>query len=224
MLHENLLPLELQFFAEDSAGAEGSAGGDSSGTDGNGNQSPASSTDKGNSGEKTFTQEQLSAVAATEKKQGKQSILNIFGVKTEKEAKEQAEAFKAWQDQQKDAETKLKEQESALGEANAKALAAENKLTCMMAGVTTDSVDDAMAIAMTKVTEDKDLKTVLEEMKKESKYKGFFGQGSSSSSSGTGTPDGHAGSKGSTGGEENMGARLGKMRPKQVSKSNFFTN
>lgn len=175
------------------------------------------------SGEKTFTQAQLSAVAATEKKQGKQSILNIFGVKDEKTAKEQAKAFKEWQDSQKTAEAKVKEQEEQISEANAKAAIAESKLSCVMAGVNKDSVDDVLAIAVTKVTDDKDLDDVLEEMKKEPRYKGFFGT-ESGSSKGTGTPDGHQGTGNAGGKTDNLGERLGKARQTSAKKSNFFTN
>ena len=221
MKYMNQMKYNLQFFAED--GGDGGSGDTGTGTEtdgetdaGTGNQNP----DK--TGEKTFTQAELSAVAATEKKQGKQSILNIFGVKDEKTAKEQAKAFKEWQDAQKTAETKVKEQEAQINEANAKALLAENKLTCIMAGVNKDSIDDAMAIAATKVTEDKDLNTVLEEMKKEPRYKGFFSTTDSSSSKGTGSPDGHQGT--GSGSTENIGERLGKARGAAPKKSNFFTD
>ena len=225
MKHHNLLDLDLQMFAEDSGSNEGTSGEPSNdGGDANGNQNPSdSNNEEDKAGAKTFTQAELSAVAATEKKQGKQSILNIFGVKSEKEAKEQAEAFKKWQNSQKDTEQRLKDSESNLAEANAKALAAENKLACVMAGVNTSSIDDVLAIASQKVTDDKGLSTVLEEMKKETKYSGFFTV-SDNSSRGTGTPDGHSGGAGSKGSTDNIGARLGKARAQEQKKSNFFRN
>lgn len=229
MKNDNLMKLNLQFFAEggdgdngagadDGAGA-GSQGGNDGGSQGN-QDNPAG--DAGKAGEnKTFTQAELSAVAANEKKQGKQSIMNLFGVKDEKEAKAQAEAFKKWQESQKDLETKLKDSQTSLNEANTKAAAAENKLTLMMAGVNKDSIDDALAIAALKVTDDKDLNAVIEEMKKEPKYKGFF---TTAGSSGTGNPDGHQGT-GAGGAGENIGERLGKLAVAGVpKKSNFFTN
>lgn len=201
------------------------AGGDQSNTNNNpqnqnqnsGNQSNPANGNGGETGTKTFTQDELSAVAATEKRQGKQSILNLFGVKTEKEAKEQAEAFKKWQESQKDAEQKLKDAQTAVTEAQQKAQAAEMKLACITAGVQKDSVDDILAIAATKVTDDKDLNAVLEEMKKDPKYKGFFG---TSSSSGTGSPAGHQGTGG--GSNENLGEKLGKKFAAAPKKSNFF--
>ena len=99
MKHKTLIPLNLQFFAADPAtggstegneGSESNEGTNDSGNE-NGDQSQSSSGEE--SGEKTFTQAELSAVATAEKKQGKQSILNIFGVKDEKTAKEQAKAL-----------------------------------------------------------------------------------------------------------------------------------
>lgn len=214
------MKLNLQFFAE---GGESSGDGGESTENNNDDSNNNEDQNSDKSGEKTFTQSELSAVAATEKKQGKQSILNLFGLKSEKEAKEQAEAFKKWQDSQKTTETKLKDQEVQISEANAKAALAESKLACIMAGVSKDSVDDAMAIAATKVTEDKDLTAVLEEMKKEPRYKGFFGTTDSSSSNGTGSPAGHQGT-GSTGAVGNIGERLGKAKHVESKKSNYFTN
>lgn len=230
MKNDALFKMNLQFFAEDGdgnngAGADGGTGaGNQGGNDGGsqGNQNnPAGDAGKPGENNKTFTQAELSAVAANEKKQGKQSIMNLFGVKDEKEAKEQAEAFKKWQESQKDLETKLKDSQTSLNEANSKAAAAENKLTLLMAGVNKDSIEDALAIAALKVTDDKDLNAVIEEMKKEPKYKGFF---TVAGSSGTGNPDGHQGT-GAGGAGENIGERLGKLAVAGVpKKSNFFTN
>ena len=229
MKNDELMKMNLQFFAEpDGNGGggtddAGSGTGNEGGADGGsqGNQSNPAGDGKTGETTKTFTQAELSAVAANEKKQGKQSIMNLFGVKDEKEAKEQAEAFKKWQESQKDLETKLKDSQTSLNEANTKAAAAENKLTLMMAGVNKDSIDDALAIAALKVTDDKDLNAVIEDMKKEPKYKGFF---TTNGSSGTGNPDGHQGT-GAGGAGENIGERLGKLATAGVTKkSNFFTN
>lgn len=226
MENKLLIPMDIQFFAEGEGTSSEGAGegtgtqGGSEGTQGNGDQNQGGQDDDKSGDEKKFTQSELSAVAATEKKQGKQSILNIFGVKNEKEAKEQAEAFKKWQESQKDAETKMKDAQTAASDAEQRAIAAEAKLACVTAGVQKDCIDDTLAIASTKVTEDKDLNTVLEEMKKEPRYKGFFV--ASGSSSGTGSSADHKTGAG-TGGTENIGARLGKAK-KTEAKSSFFTN
>ena len=219
------LGYNLQFFADDAGNSSDEGSNDDSNsnsvdsTQENGDQNQASSE----SGEKTFTQTELSAVAAAEKKQGKQSILNMFGLKDEKTAKKQAEEFKKWQESQKTLETKLKDQESDLNAATQRAQNAENKLALITAGVNQESVDDVLAIALLKVSDEKDLSAVIEEMKKEPKYKGFFGKnGGSNGSNGTGTPAGHQGT--GSGAKENLGERLGKARQGAAKKSNFFTN
>ena len=221
MKNQNLLKYNLQFFAEPGSDDSG-ASENLDNTSENGDQSQSDVDNKGESGDKTFTQAELSAIAANEKKQGKQSILNIFGVKDEKSAKEQAEAFKKWQESQKSAEQKLKDQEVTIAEANSKATAAENKLTCLMAGVNKDSLDDIMAIAVPKISDDKDLNAVLDEMKKEPRYKGFFT--TIAGSSGTGNAAGHQGTGSSNNGTDNIGERLGKNKAQEAKKSNFFTN
>lgn len=225
-MEKDLMKMNLQFFAEEDgagedAGTDDSTGaGDDSSNAGDQNQDNSGNAG-GESGEKTFTQAELSAVAAAEKKQGKAAILNMFGVKDEKTAKEQAKAFKEWQQSQKNTEEKLKDSEANLVEAEAKAQVAENKLACVMAGVNKDSIEDALAIATLKVTDDKDLNSVLEEMKKEPKYKGFFTT-DSSGSNGTGNPAGH-GSGTSSKGTENIGERLGKAKAVEAKKSNYFS-
>lgn len=214
------------FYAPDGAqgGAEGATGTGAEGTGttpegtgaGTGNQPPEEGA-----GEKTFTQAELSAVAATEKKQGKQAILNLFGLKDEKTAKTQAEEFKKWQESQKDTEQKLKDSQAAVSEAEERALAAEAKLACVEAGVDKDSIDDILAIAAQKVTDDKGLDAVLEEMKKEPRYAGFF-KTASSGSKGTGNPATPNGKGGSS--TDNIGARLGKKLASEPKKSNYFSN
>lgn len=215
-----LLPFNLQMFAEgDGEGAEGGEG-DGAGAEsgGEGNQDLGEGAKTG----ETFTQEQVNAIAAREKSQGRSAVFKMFGVKDEKAAKEQAEAFKKWQESQKDTEQKLKDAKANASDAEKRALAAEAKCACMAAGVQKESIDDALAIASLKVTDDKGLDAVLEEMKKEPRYQGFFGT-SSKGSSGTGTPDGHQGT-GKGGSAENIGARLGKSFSTAPKKSNFFTN
>jgi len=195
------------------ANGTGTEGTGTAGTGTNGSQQQAGATGK------TFTQEEMSAVAATEKQQGKSSVYKMFGVKDDKEAKAQAEAFKKWQDEQKTADQKKLDAEKAATDAEQRALAAENKLTCITAGVNKDSLDDALAIAILKVTEAKDLTAVLTEMKAQPKYKGFFEE--STGSKGTGNPANHPGS--GVGGNDNIGKRLAeKAVGSQPKKSSYF--
>ena len=216
MIKKGGLPLNLQLFAEDPAPAEGSQQNGAEG--GTGDQSQ-----QNNSGEKTFTQEEVNSIGATEKRQGKNSILKLFGCADEESAKKDAEEFKKWKENQLTDEQKRAETEAALQktakENEKRALAAENKLTVLMSGVNSESVEDALAIALTKVTEEKSLDKVLEEMKKEVKYSGFFGKGNSG---GTGSSGHHQAGNQSI---ANIGKRLGEKRVNSEPKtSSFFTN
>lgn len=215
---KKLLPINLQFFAEE-------GGSDDSGADNGSNGNEGGNQDQ-NSGEKTFTQSQVSAMMAKEKNEGKRSILKSLGFKDENEAKAAVNAYNAFinsgkTDEQKNADDVNKANEEK-NESLARAIAAENKLTCFEIGVNKDSVDDVLAIANTKVTDSKDLKTVLEEMKKDNRYSSFFKEDDGSSNSGTGVTPGH--SKGASSpniGE--LGKRLGEKNalPKD-NKSSFF--
>ena len=223
------LPYNIQFFADGDGtsgqttgtdGDTGNAGGEQNNTDA-GNQSQQTQGNEGtNSGatEKTFTQAELTATAAKEKSQGKNSVLKIFGCKDEAEAKAQAAAFKKWQDDQKTLEQKAHDAQAANAAVEARAQAAENKLICITAGVTSESLDDALAIAVLKVSDDKDLAAVLAEMKTQPKYKGFFAE----IGGGTGNSVDHK--KQGAGGTDNIGARLAKARTATApQKSTYFS-
>lgn len=174
---------------------------------------------------KTFTQDEVTAIGTREKNQGKNSILKMFGCADEKTAKAEAEEFRKWKESQKTDEQKRNEAEQQLkdsaAESEKRAVAAENKLTALSAGVTTESLDDALAIALLKVTDDKPLDKVFAEMKKEPRYSGFFGSGSSNNG-GTGSSADH--NKGQGGNKGNIGERLAQSRVASApTKSNFFT-
>lgn len=178
-----------------------------------------------NTGAKTFTQDEVNAIGTREKNQGKNSILKMFGCADEKTAKAEAEEFRKWKESQKTEEEKKNEAAQQLkdsaAESEKRAIAAENKLSALTAGVSAESIDDALAIALLKVTEEKPLDKVFEEMKKEPRYAGFFGA-SQSSSDGTGSSASH--NKGNQQNKDNIGERLAKSRvANTATKSNFFT-
>lgn len=196
------------------------------GTDPNGASTPkeGDQTHDNNSGAKTFTQEEVNTIGAKEKNQGKNSILKLFGCADEKAAKAEAEEFKKWKESHQTEEEKRSIAETQLkntaAENEKRAVAAENKLAALSAGVTTESLNDALAIALLKVTEEKPLEKVLEEMKKEPKYSGFFG--TSSNAGGTGRSADHNNNQGNNG--NNIGKRLAESRVKSApAKSSFFS-
>lgn len=174
-----LFPFTLQFFGEGDDGAND----DKSGADnGNGtdNTTPNQNggDDNGGKAEKTFSQSEVNRMMTREKQQGKQSVLNSLGFKTEEEAKNAFNLLKALTDSQKTAEQKAEENKNTAiqekASAEQRAIQAEAKLSCVMNGVNTEAVDDVLAIALTKVTDDKTLDDVLGEMKNEARYASFF--------------------------------------------------
>lgn len=223
------MPFRLQFFAEGDDGQSndnGQNGNENSNGDG-GEQNSSDNGGEQNKGEKTFTQKQVSDMMAKEKKQGKQSVLNALGFKSEQEAKDAVSLLKALQESQKSDEQKQEEaKKAALDEkekAEQRAIVAEAKLTCIENGVNKEAVDDVLVIAMAKVSDDKKLEDVIAEMKKEKRYSSFFTAEDGGSSNGTGSTPSHSSSKGSN--ENNYGKQLAeKFNAKKSveTKSKFF--
>lgn len=185
-------PYRLQFFAEgDSGNQNGNDSGNQNNNDGGSNDNNANQNGNDNNNDKsskTFTQDEVNRMMTREKQQGKQSVLNSLGFKTEDEAKSAFNLLKALTDSQKSAEQKAEEnkntaiQEKASAEKRAEL--AEAKLSCVMNGVNTEAVDDVLAIALGKVTDGKTLDDVIGEMKKEARYGSFFTTSNNNGSSG----------------------------------------
>lgn len=119
---------------------------------------------------KTFTQEEVTALLAKEKQQGKNSVLRALGLKSVEEAKTALESAKNKSNADKTAEEQAAEalnlEKTARTTAEANLLAANRKIAVMQAGFNPQFVDDVVAVASGKVTEDKDFDAVIEEMKK----------------------------------------------------------
>lgn len=221
-LLKEILPLNLQFFAEsdltnDDPTIE--------------SEDEKVETDQDESGtERTFTQKEVSAIMAKEKRQGKNSVLKNLGFNSEEDAKKAFNLLKALTDSQKTDEQKIidEKDEAAKGKdkAEERAIKAENKLACLMAGVSKDCIDDVLAIASAKVDEDNELSDVLEEMKKNKRYSLFFGESEETEDE---TDKGHKGTgakpknnKGDKGEPGNLGERLAKNSSKPAKKSSYF--
>lgn len=153
-----VLPLKLQLFAEPGEGG------------GEGGKVEEKKEDK------TFTQEELNSIAKKEKEEGKKAILKELGFEDVKTVKDGLAELKKWQETQKTEAEKaadiLKEKEKVANEANGKLKVVQAKLDAIKGGVNPKFVDDVVALAMIKVSDDKDLNAVLEEMKKT--YPNFF--------------------------------------------------
>lgn len=186
---------------------------------------------------KSFTQEQVNAIMAKEKKQGRNSVVTDFGFKTEAEAKAEMAAYSKWKESQKTEEQKASEKATADSqakvEAENRAKLAEAKVEAMVLGVKPNSVDDIIALAMNKLTDDGDLKTVISELK--SKYPSMFNDGASEDDKDKNEKK-TTGQKGTGGNVKNdakgskdeepkgLGARLAAQRGKSNKKSTYFGN
>ena len=179
---------------------------------------------------KTFTQSQVTRMMTKEKNQGRNAVYKELGIDP-KDTKAVAQ-FKAFMEAQKTEEQKVAEKQSAekqaLEEANQKAAIAEAKAEAMMLGIKKNYVEDAVALAMSKMTEDSDLKTILGELK--TKYPIWFeaGEDDEDDKGGKDTK-GKTGQKGTgssiknngkdTKGEnKGLGARLAAQRTKNAGK------
>ena len=232
LLENRTMLMNLQHFAEPSdqdKDDDQDGNGDDDDSDGD-DHDDDSDGEGGKDNEKKFTQAEMTATAAKEKKQGRAAAFREMGFKSEKEAKAQLEAFRKYQESQLTPEQKtaaqIQQANDDKSEAEKRAEAAENKLAAIQAGVKKDAVDDAVAIAMMKVEDGKSLEDVLGEMKTQPRYKGFFDgsddEDDNGGKGGTGTSVRHKSSKKD---EDGIGKRLGQAQANgnaASKKSSFF--
>ena len=125
---------------------------------------------------KMFSQEQLNRMMTREKNQGRNAVYRELGINP-KDSKAIA-MVKALIESQKTDEEKQKEKEDEntqkMNEAERRAQLAEAKAEAMMLGVKTQYVEDVVTLALAKMTEDSDLKTIIGEFK--TKYPVWFGE------------------------------------------------
>ena len=231
LLENRTMLMNLQHFAEPSDQDKDDDQDGNGDDDSDGDDHDDDSDDEGNKdNEKKFTQAEMTATAAKEKKQGRAAAFREMGFKSEKEAKAQLEAFRKYQESQLTPEQKtaaqIQQANDDKSEAEKRAEAAENKLAAIQAGVKKDAVDDAVAIAMMKVEDGKSLEDVLGEMKTQPRYKGFFDgsddEDDNGGKGGTGTSVRHKSSKKD---EDGIGKRLGQAQINgngTTKKSSFF--
>ena len=193
-----------------------------------------SGDDKGKSG-KTFTQEQVNKMMTREKNQGRNAALRELGIDP-KDSKMVA-MVKALIESQKTDEQKAAEKDAEnqtkMNEAEQRAQVAEAKVEAMMLGVKTQYVDDVVTLALAKMTEDSDLKTIIGEFK--TKYPVWFGESEDDDKGGKDKGKGKTGQKG-TGSSvkaskedksnegKGLGARLAAQRRGTGKKSSYWGN
>lgn len=172
---------------------------------------------------KSYTQEQLNAMLANEKRTARQAILKELGfeVSNPKEYKATVKGIKAQLDAGKtqaqlDAEARATA-ETEKAEAEAKANMLEMKVAALAAGVNPQYLDDVIILAQAKVNDTTTVDKVITEIK--NKYTTFFEE--SSTTSGTGrsnNPPRKPATK-----TEGLGQRLAKAN-RPVNKSTYFKN
>lgn len=191
--------------------------------------------DKSKSG-KTFTQEQVNKMMTREKNQGRNAALKELGIDP-KDSKMVA-MVKALIESQKTDEQKAAEKDAEnqtkMNEAERRAQVAEAKAEAMMLGVKTQYVDDVVTLALAKMTEDSDLKTIIGEFK--TKYPVWFGESEDDDKGGKDKGKGKTGQKGTgssvntskedkgKGEEKGLGARLAAQRRGTGKKSSYWGN
>ena len=181
-----------------------------------------------------FTQEEVTRMMAREKKQGRAALLRELGYEDEKTAINASKSYNAWLEAQKSDEQKAADKESAnnkaLKEAQAKAELSEAKVEAMMLGCKPAYVDDVIALAVAKKTDDGDFKTIIGDLKK--KYPVWFGESSDDEEEKKEEKkkEGQKGTGGSVGkskekkdGEQSLGTRLAAARRVKPDKKSFWS-
>ena len=189
---------------------------------------------RGKSG-KTFTQEHVNRMMTRETNQARNAALKELGIDP-KDSKAIA-MVKALIDSQKTDEQKAAEKDAEnqtkVNEAEKRAQVAEAKAEAMMLGIKTQYVDDVVALALSKMTEDSDLKTIIGEFK--DKYPIWFGESSEDDKDGKDKGKGKTGQKGTGSSvktskedkgkeEKSLGARLAAQRRGTGKKSRYWGN
>ena len=194
--------------------------------------STGSSDTKGGNTEKTFTQKQVNSMMSKEKKQGREAAYREMGL--DPNDSKMVAMFKAFIDSQKTEEQKAaevaNEQAVKVAEAEQRALVAEAKAEAMQLGVLPQYADDAVTLALSKMSDDTDLKSIIGELK--TKYPVWFDASNADADGKNATGQKGTGAsvkstdKGGAGKEtKGMGARLAAQRKTQngSNKKSFWS-
>ena len=224
----SLKRMNLQLFGENGEGSGSEGAGNTAQQNSNQqNSNQNNQNSNGGAGEKTYTQAQVNVMLANEKRQGKQAILRALGIKDVNEGKSKMQQQQQTNQQQLDEENQaaqlLSNARQAQINAEARAQAAERKLSVLKAGVRPEFVDDVVYIATGKATDAEDFEEVVTAMKETHSF--YFMQDNNSNQNNNGT-GGNANFKKQQQQQEQAGAlgkRLAEQRMKAVeNKVKFF--
>ena len=227
--------MNLQLFGANGEGSDGEGAGNTAQQNSNQQNSNQQNSNQNNqnsdggAGEKTYTQAQVNVMLANEKRQGKQAILRALGIKDVNEGKSKMQQQQQTNQQQLDEENQaaqlLSNARQAQINAEARAQAAERKLSVLKAGVRPEFVDDVVYIATGKATDAEDFEEVVTAMKETHSF--YFMQDNNSNQNNNGT-GGNTNFKKQQQQQEQAGAlgkRLAEQRMKATeNKVKFFDN
>ena len=223
--------MNLQLFGENGEGSGGEGAGNANQQNNNQqNSNQNNQNSDGGAGEKTYTQAQVNVMLANEKRQGKQAILRALGIKDVNEGKSKMQQQQQTNQQQLDEENQaaqlLSNARQAQINAEARAQAAERKLSVLKAGVRPEFVDDVVYIATGKATDAEDFEAVVTAMKETHSF--YFMQDNNSKQNNNNGTGGNTNFKKQQQQQEQAGAlgkRLAEQRMKAVeNKVKFFDN
>lgn len=234
----------------DQTGTQGGTTG-AAGTQQNNQQVSQQQTQQQQTTEKMFSQAQVNHMMANEKKQGRAAAFNEMGINpNDPNAANMINMFKAFVSSMKTDEQKAQEQTAAqqiaLAESQSKLQRAELKAEALQLGANPEFVDDIVTIAVSKMSDKTDAKTVIGELK--TKYSVWFtpaasednddkGKGQKQQNNnqqqnnnggtgqnGTGTSVGNGSKKAGTDkGTSGLGARLAVQRNQATQKKSFWS-
>ena len=193
----------------------------------NGNQNGSSGAESAS--EKTFTQAEVNRMMTKEKQQGRSAAYKELGINPSDT--NMVSMFKAFIEAQKTSEQKANEQkaenDAKLAQAIEKARVAEAKATALKLGVKSEYVDDVVALAITKVTDDNDVDAIINDFK--SKYTFWFADSSDDDGENSvgkkGTGSSVSGKKSSSKGNDSVkgiGKRLAAARKSNNTKGSYW--
>ena len=227
---------DLELEGEEGQGTEDQNNKDEAGKTGADDKGGAGAGGSDKPAGKTFTQEQVTKMMTKEKNQGRAAAMKELGIDpkdTKAMAMVKALLDSQKTDEQKDAE-KLSAEAAALAEAEQRAVKAEAKAEAMQLGVQPKFVEDVVTLALSKLTDDGDLKTLIGELK--IKYPVWFEESEEDGKDdkkdkkkvgqkGTGSSIKDADKKKGAGDEEKgLGARLAAQRKSAAPKSSYWGN
>ncbi|MEC2212641.1 hypothetical protein P9G44_18345 [Bacillus paralicheniformis] len=175
---DKFLRLNLQHFAEEGEGSGAGNNADPAANPEGQQQSGQDPQNPSQEGEKTFTQEDVSSIAAKEAKKAQEKLLKQLGVSDFKSAKEGLQKLQEIEDSKKTEAEKmaesLKDYETKYETVSSENESLKAQIAAMGAGVQADAVQDVVTLAKPLVSDEVDMNAAIEKVLE--KYPHFKGE------------------------------------------------